>query len=63
VLGVHYGITLYPRAEHAQRMLLLSLAIAMAASVMIPMLGWVLLLTAVLHSARRVPRWDRLEAS
>lgn len=63
LLGVNYGITLYPRAEQAQRMLVLSLALAMVASVMIPLLGWVLLLTAVLHSARRVAGWNRLEAS
>ena len=63
VLGVNYAITLYPHAEQAQRMLMLSLALAMAASVMIPLLGWVLLLTAVLHSARRVTGWNRSEAS
>jgi len=29
--------------------------------VMLPLSGWVVLLTAVLHSARRLPRWARLE--
>ena len=61
LLGVHYGMTL-GNAPLAQRFLTLALAISMAASIMIPLLGWILLLTAVIHSARRVPRWSRLEA-
>lgn len=61
VLGVNYGVTLFPRADVARRMLGLSLGLAMAASVMLPMSGWIILLTAVLHSARRLPRWSRLE--
>jgi hypothetical protein len=60
-LGVNYGVTLFPRADVARRMLGLSLALAMAASVMIPLSGWIVLLSAVLHSARRLPRWSRLE--
>ena len=62
LLGVHYGVTLYPRADHAQRVLALTLSLAMAASIMIPLLGWLLLLTAVLHSARRIRGWERIEA-
>lgn len=61
VLGANYAITLYPRAEHAQRVLALSLGLAIAASLMIPVVGWVLLFTALLHSARRLPRWTRQE--
>jgi len=61
VLGVNYGVTLFPRADVARRMLGLSLGLAMAASIMLPLSGWVVLLTAVLHSARRLPRWSRLE--
>ena len=61
LLGANYGVTLFPRADVGGRMLLLSLGLAMAASLMIPLLGWVLLLTAVLHSLRRLPRWSRLE--
>ena len=60
-LGVNYGVTLFPRADVARRMLGLSLALAMAASVMIPLSGWIVLLSAVIHSARRLPRWSRLE--
>ncbi len=61
LLGVHYGITLFPQGDVATRMLALSLGLAVAASIMIPMVGWLLLLTAVLHSMRRLPRWSRLE--
>jgi hypothetical protein len=61
VLGVNYGVTLFPRADVAQRMLGLSLGLAVAASIMLPLSGWIVLLTAVLHSARRLPRWARLE--
>jgi hypothetical protein len=60
-LGVNYGVTLFPRADLAQRLLGLSLGLAVATSVMLPLSGWIVLLTAVLHSARRLPRWSRLE--
>jgi hypothetical protein len=60
-LGVNYGVTLFPRADLASRLLALSLGVALAASLMIPLSGWVLLLAAVIHSARRLPRWSRLE--
>ena len=60
-LGVNYGISLYPRVEQAQRVFALSLGISMAASLMIPLMGWIVLLTAVLHSSRRVARWSRAE--
>jgi hypothetical protein len=60
-LGVNYGVTLFPRADVAQRLLGLSLALAVAASVMIPLSGWIVLLSAILHSARRLPYWTRLE--
>lgn len=61
VLGVNYGVTLFPRVDVARRMLGLSLGLAMAASIMLPLSGWIILVTAVLHSARRLPRWARLE--
>jgi hypothetical protein len=61
LLGANYGVTLFPRSDVAGRMLMLTFGLAMAASLMIPLLGWVLLLTAVLHSSRRLPRWQRLE--
>jgi hypothetical protein len=60
-LGVNYGVTLFPRADVAQRLLGLSLGLAVAASIMIPLSGWVVLLFAVAHSARRLTQWPRLE--
>jgi len=60
-LAVNYGVTLFPRADIAQRLLGLSLGLAVAASLMVPLLGWLVLLTAVLHSARRLPHWSHLE--
>jgi hypothetical protein len=62
VLGAQYGITLFPRADHAHRVLALTLGLALVASFTIPLLGWVLLLAALIHSARRLPRWSRSEA-
>ena len=61
VLGVNYAISLYPRAEQAQRLLAMTLGLAIAGSLMIPLMGWIVLLTAVLHSLRRVARWRGAE--
>ena len=60
-LAVNYGVTLFPRADVAQRLLGLSLGLSVAASLMIPLLGWLVLLSAVVHSARRLTHWSRLE--
>jgi hypothetical protein len=56
--GAQLGITLHPRADHARRVLGVSLAVAVAASLMIPLLGWVLLLAALVHSAIGLRRWS-----
>ncbi len=60
-LGVNYGVTMFPRADLARRLLMLTLGLAMVASLMIPLTGWALLLTGVIHSSRRLRRWSRLE--
>jgi hypothetical protein len=60
-LGINYGVTLFPRADTAKRMLGLSLGLAVVASLMFPLAGWIVLLTAILHSSRRLSHWDRLE--
>jgi len=60
-LAVNYGVTLFPRADLAQRMLGLSLGLAVAGSLMIPLMGWLVLASAVIHSTRRLTRWSRLE--
>lgn len=61
LLAVHYGMTLFPRAAAARRFFGLTLGLALAASLMIPLFGWLVLLAALVHSARRLPRWWRLE--
>jgi hypothetical protein len=55
VLGVTYGLTLFPRVETAQRLVLLWLVLALAASAMFPLAGWAVLLGALLHALRRLP--------
>jgi hypothetical protein len=62
VFGANLAVTLYPRADHARRVLTLSLALAATASFILPLAGWVLLLTALLHSARRLADWTRGES-
>jgi hypothetical protein len=62
LLGANYGVSLFPRADHAQRLLALSLGLAVAASIMLPLMGWIVLLSAILHSTRRIGRWSRAEA-
>jgi len=56
-------VSLFPRAAEAERLFALSIAIALAASLMIPLLGWIVLLVALLHSSRRVSRWSLPETS
>jgi len=63
LLGANYGVTLFPRADHAQRLLALSLGLALASSLMLPLMGWIVLLTAILHSTVRLGRWARTEAT
>ena len=60
-LAVNYGITLFPRAAVAQRLFALALGIAIAASLMIPLLGWATLLAGLVHSTRRLTHWSRLD--
>jgi hypothetical protein len=60
-LGANIAVTLYPRGDHARRVLSLSLALAATASFILPLAGWVLMLTFLLHSVRRLPPWTRGE--
>jgi hypothetical protein len=53
-LGVTYGVTLFPRVETAQQLILLWLALALVASAMFPLSGWVVLLGALAHALRRL---------
>src|SRR5262249_27236895 len=61
MLAVNLQITLFPQRKAAPRLFALALGLALVCSLMIPFLGWIVLLAAVLHSARRLPRWWRLE--
>ena len=61
VLAVNYAVTLYPHTDHADRLYGFSLGLAVVGSLMIPLLGWIVLISAVIHSARRLPRWWQLE--
>jgi hypothetical protein len=60
-LAVHYAQTLFPRVEMGQRLYALGLGLAVVGSLLIPLLGWIVLLTAVIHSALRLGRWSRIE--
>ena len=60
-LAIQLQLTLYPRHEPALRLFGLMLVLALVCSLMIPLLGWVVLLAAVVHSSRRLSRWWRLE--
>lgn len=57
VLGLHYGLTLAPRADAAEAVYVAWLGTALTASVMLPLLGWVVVLGGLVHSALRLRRW------
>ncbi len=61
VLALNYGLTLFPRSDHALRMLAVTLGLSIAASLMIPLMGWIVLFAGLIHSTRRLPRWATLE--
>jgi hypothetical protein len=63
VLGANYAITLFPRADLADRILAVALGFSLAASLMIFYLGWFALLAALAHSARRLRGWARRGAA
>jgi hypothetical protein len=57
VLGLHYGLTLVPRADAAEAVYAAWLGAALAASVMVPLLGWAVLFAGLGHSGARLRRW------
>ena len=63
VLGANYAITLFPRADLADRILAVALAFSLAASLMIYFLGWLVLLVTLVHSARRLKGWEQRGAA
>lgn len=63
LLGAQLGLSLAPRADHAQRVLGVTLGVVAAASLMMPLLGWLVLLAALVHSATRLPGFMRRAAA
>jgi hypothetical protein len=59
ILGVNYGLSLYPNTEAARRLLGLTLSLMAIMSTAVYLMGWFVLLAAVVHTARRLPRWER----
>lgn len=60
-LGLHYGLTLQPRASAAENLYFGWLGATLTSSWMIPLLGWGVLLAGLIHSTMRLPRWWRPE--
>lgn len=60
-LGLHYALTLHPRANAAEYLYFGWLGVGLGASIMIPFLGWGVLLGGLLHSAARLHRWQTPE--
>jgi hypothetical protein len=61
LLGLHYALTLGRRATLAEGLYVAWLTVALVASLMIPLLGWGVLLAGVVHSSLRLSRWWRPE--
>ncbi len=57
ILGLHHGLTLVPRADAAEAVYLAWLGAAIVASLMIPLLGWAVLLAGLVHASLRLRRW------
>ena len=62
-LGLHYGITLHPRSDVAENLYYGWLGVAVCASLMIPLMGWAVLLAGLIHSSLRLSRWRSPEVS
>ncbi len=62
LLGLHHGLTLPSHASTAENLYIGWLGVMLAASWMIPLLGWVVLVAALAHSLRRLPRGTHPES-
>lgn len=60
-LGLHYGITLQPRAHAAENLYFGWLGVTLISSWTIPLLGWGILIAGMAHSTMRLSRWWRPE--
>ena len=63
VLGLHYAITLAPQARAAENLYFAWLGVAVAGSLMVPLMGWGVLIAGLVHSTRRLRVWWRPEAA
>ena len=63
LLGVHVGLSLYPQTAAARRVLGIALGLMAIVSTVFFLMGWVVLVAAILHSARRLVRWERAESA
>lgn len=61
VLALHYALTLYPRGGAAENLFVAWLGVSAAASLMVPFMGWLVLIAGLIHVTRRLSRWRTLE--
>jgi hypothetical protein len=54
VLGLHYAITLAPQERAAENLYFAWLGVAIAGSLMVPLMGWAVLIAGLIHSTRRL---------
>lgn len=54
LLGLHYGLTLAPRADAAEAVYLSWLGVTIVASLMMPLLGWPVLAAGFVHASLRL---------
>jgi hypothetical protein len=63
VLGLHYAITLAPQERAAENLYFAWLGVAIAGSLMVPLMGWAVLIAGLVHSTRRLRVWWRPEVA
>lgn len=56
LLALHHALTLYPEARTAERVTTSWLTVSITTSLMIPLLGWIVLLGGFIHATRRLAR-------
>ena len=61
LLGLHYAITIAPQASAAENLYYAWLGVAVAGSLMVPLMGWGVLIAGLIHSTRRLRVWLRPE--
>jgi hypothetical protein len=59
LLGIQFGLSLWPHAAAARQLLGLTFLVMGVASIAFFLSGWLVLLVAIAWTARRLPRWAR----